>query len=256
VLEGKQGAGKSTAVKILAGEENFSDRPILHADARTQQEALQGRWLVEFGELAGMRRADTETLKNFLSSTEDSGRPAYGRFRKDQKRRCVFVGTTNTDDYLSDPTGNRRFWPVKVGRINLEALKWDREQLFAEAVLAEAKGEPLGISSELYDVAAREQDARVACDPWEDLLADVKGICLGGSERISSAELLKRLSVPAERATALIYRRLAAVMGRLDWQGPKKMKLPVNDPYSTQTDAQYVAQQGYYRAVAVPTGAE
>jgi hypothetical protein len=91
VLEGKQGTGKSSALRILAGEENFSDQPLLHLEARVQQEATEGVWIYELSELAGLRRTEIETLKSFISRTEDNVRPAYGRFRVDQPRRCVFI---------------------------------------------------------------------------------------------------------------------------------------------------------------------
>src|SRR5262249_2297139 len=102
VLEGRQGTGKSSALRILAGDENFSDQPLLHLDTQAQQEATEGVWIYELSELAGLRRTEIETIKSFLSKTADNARPAYGRFRVDQPRRAVFVGTTNDTEYLRD----------------------------------------------------------------------------------------------------------------------------------------------------------
>jgi hypothetical protein len=225
VLEGLQGTGKSTLAKILAGEDSFTDRLNLHADVRAQQEAIKGRWLVEFGELAGMRKADVESLKSFLSATHDSCRAAYARFRSDPPRRCVFIGTTNGDDYLADQTGNRRFWPVKVGAIDLEGLESDRDQLFAEAAHAEEQGEPLGLPPGLYEAAGVEQEARVVSDPWEEALAEVSGEVVEGDcgprAQVSSQALLSRLNIPIGSATNHTYRRLTPVMKKLGWERAK-----------------------------------
>ena len=122
VLEGEQGVGKSTVIRVLAGSENFSDQDILTLDGKAQMELLEGVWLYELCELEGLSRAETSKVKAFASRSVDHGRPAYARFKETRPRQCVFVGTTNDDQYLRDMTGNRRFWPVKVDKIDLEAL--------------------------------------------------------------------------------------------------------------------------------------
>jgi predicted P-loop ATPase len=252
VLEGPQGSGKSSALRTMAGEENFSDQPLLHLDTRAQQEAAAGVWIYELSELAGLKRTDIETLKSFLSRTTDNARPAYGRFRTDQPRRCIFIGTTNDREYLRDSTGNRRFWPVRSGKIDLAALRRDRDQLWAEAAAADARGEALVIPEQLYSAAAEQQDERLIKDPWEDLLAHVKGDIIdvdgGKEERISSTHLLtNHLNFAKDKVSDAVTKRLANVMPRLGWQGPKKMKFETtlcqNGPRSTR------ALQGYRRAV-------
>ena len=100
ILEGKEGTGKSTALRILAGDENFSDQSILAVSDKEQQEAACGVWIYEIAELAGMRRTDSERIKQFAARTEDRARPAYGRIRVDVKRKCVFAATTNDQSYL------------------------------------------------------------------------------------------------------------------------------------------------------------
>ena len=109
VLEGPEGRGKSAAIKILAGEDNFSDQTILPLGDKEQQEALQGVWLYEIADLTGISRAEVEKIKAFASRTIDRARPAYGRSRVDRARRCVFFATTNNETYLKSQTGNRRF---------------------------------------------------------------------------------------------------------------------------------------------------
>jgi hypothetical protein len=133
VLEGVEGTGKSTAIVDLAGKDNFSDQTIIGLDDRQQQEAMRGVWLYEIADLAGMSKADVDRTKAFASRVSDRARPAYGRHRIEQPRRCVFFATTNNTEYLKSQTGNRRFWPVKTSKIDIQGLRRDRDQLWAEA---------------------------------------------------------------------------------------------------------------------------
>jgi hypothetical protein len=260
VLEGKQGTGKSTSLRILAGDDNFSDQPLLHLDTRAQQEAHEGTWIHEISELNGLRRTEVETVKSFISKMEDNARPAYGRFLIHQRRRGILVGTTNDSEYLRDSTGNRRFWPVKTGTIDLVALRHDRDQLWAEAAAAEKTGEALTLPPELYAAAAEQQERRLMKDGWEDLLADVKGnvVNVDGTsfvERISSLYLLKSaLGLPADRITDVATKRLATVMHRPGWQGPKKMKFEAEawDQGLGKQAKKSTPLQGYWR----PAGAD
>jgi hypothetical protein len=253
VLEGVEGTQKSTAIATLAGEDNFSDQTILGLDDRTQAERVKGKWLYEVADLAGMRRAEVETVKAFASRTHDRARPAYGRNVVEQPRRCVFFATTNFDDYLKSQTGNRRFWPVKTSTINIDALRRDRDQLWAEAASAEASGESIVLAKNLWARARVEQDQRLEHDPWDDILAGVKGEAHrdldGDEERIASGDLLLGcLKIPPERATKEAERKLAQCMRRLGWEGPTKMRIggaavrgyrrvvmSVNTPSATQS---------------------
>jgi predicted P-loop ATPase len=223
-LEGPEGTKKSTSIVTLAGIENFSDQTILTASDKEQQELVSGVWLYEIADLAGMRRADVEKIKAFASRTHDRARPAYGRRRVDAPRRCVFFATTNEDEYLQSPTGNRRFWPVKTGTINIEALRRDRDQLWAEAARIEAKGEPLILPQNLWSEASSAQDERRQHDPWDDTLTDIKGhLCTDtgqAEERIRSDELFKYLDIPTSKATNADALRLKRAMRRLGWSGP------------------------------------
>jgi Virulence-associated protein E len=231
VLEGRQGTGKSSALRILAGDENFSDQPILHLDTRAQQEAMDGVWIYELSELAGLKRTEIETVKGFLTKTTDSARPAYGRYRTDQPRHCIFVGTTNDSEYLRDATGNRRFWPVSTSKIDLEALRVDRDQLWAEAAKSEAERESLVIPERLFGAVAEQQEQRLVKDPWEDILTGVTGTKtpfdgVNEEERISSCDLLSmHLRLSADKINDVASKRLRHAMNRLGWQGPKKMRI-------------------------------
>ncbi|MGA7634799.1 MAG: virulence-associated E family protein [Terriglobales bacterium] len=243
VLESEQqGIGKSTMLKTLAGEENFSDAEIIGVDKREQQELIQGVWIYEIAELEGLTKAEVTKVKLFASKTVDMARPAYARSRVDRPRRGILVGTTNDDNYLRDMTGNRRFWPVKLGneKIDLVGITRDRDQLWAEASAVEATGEGLVIPEALWPDAAVQQQARMGVDPWEDVLATkladliarARGIegqfalasdTLGNPEwRVSSEYLLTHvLSLPKERQFNNHTKRLAGIMVRsLGWTKP------------------------------------
>lgn len=230
VLESPEGRGKSSAIEILAGTENFSDQTILSLDDRGQQEAVQGVWLYEIADLAGHSRAEVERVKAFASRTRDRARPAYGRCRVDKARTCVFFGTTNNDQYLKSQTGNRRFLPVLCGRVELEALNRDRDQIWAEALAAEKEGKPLFLAQELWGEAAQIQDARREHDPWDDILAGNLGgfvhqTATGFEWRVASQHLFEtHLQITREKQNDVAAKRLAFVMRRNGWEGPKNIR--------------------------------
>lgn len=173
VLEGpEEGKGKSSAVAILAGPENFSDQKILGVDDRMQQELTEGVWLYEISELSGMNKAEVEHVKAFASRNTDRARPAYGRFRVDIKRRLIFFATTNRTDYLISDTGNRRFWPVLTGHIDLVGLQRDRDQLWAEAATRETKGESHLLPEKLWKAAGEQQAGRMTADVWSEAIVN------------------------------------------------------------------------------------
>lgn len=170
ILEGVQGVGKSTALRFLASDAWFTDAKFNVTD-KDAVVGMRSIWLVELGELSGMRSADVDDLKAFISKTTDRIRVPYGRRAEDFPRQCVFIGTTNRDEYLKDPTGNRRFWPVKVGECDFRAIRRDRDQLLAEAKFAYELGEPLYLEDpEMVDGSIREQAAREVTDSFEEII--------------------------------------------------------------------------------------
>ena len=179
-------------------------------------------WL---GELEGISRADTSKVKAFASRSVDRSRPAYGHFIENHPRQNIFIGTTNDDKYLRDMTGNRRFWPVKTGAIDLDGLRRDRDQLWAEAAHLEKMGESIVLPESLWLAAMTEQEARLEDDPWLDTLSRVGGQKVGNHMRISSTELMTSiLGIPVERQQQYQTKRLAGIMRKLGWDGPKLIK--------------------------------
>ena len=166
VIDGAQGIGKSTLLKELVGDEYYSETlSLTDMDDKTGAEKLQGYWVIEIGELAGMKKADVEKVKGFLSTTDDKYRPSYGRVVESHPRQCVVIATVNGErGYLRDITGNRRFWIIKC-RQKEQARKWsftkeERDQIWAEAVALWRGGEKLYLEdTELPAAEALQREA-------------------------------------------------------------------------------------------------
>ena len=175
VLNGPQGVGKSTLIAKLAGEW-FSDSLNLgDTKDKTAAEKLQGYWILEIGELAGLKKAEVETLRSFLSRQNDIYRVAFGKRATPHLRQCVFFGTTNAESgYLRDTTGNRRFWPVKTPGTG-KKHSWDLTaeiicQIWAEALVYVKQGEKLYLSAELETLSKAEQREAMESDEREGLV--------------------------------------------------------------------------------------
>lgn len=175
ILNGPQGIGKSTLFAKLAGAW-FSDSLTL-TDMRDKSgpEKLQGYWILELGELAGMKKTDVETVKSFLSRVDDKYRASYGLNVESHPRQCVIVGSTNTESgFLRDITGNRRFWPVRVNgqgkRKPWQITTGEVSQIWAEAVAAYKAGEKLFLEGEVAAMATSEQAEAMETDDREGLV--------------------------------------------------------------------------------------
>lgn len=161
ILVGPQATYKSTFVKKL-GKNWFSDT-FTTVQGKESFEQIQGAWLVEIAELSGLKKAEVETIKHYISKCEDSFRPAYGRTIETYKRQCVFFGTTNSKDFLRDPTGNRRFLPIDVRpeyatkNVAQELTEEEVDQVWAEAYEMYKQGESLYMTGEEDMLAKIEQ---------------------------------------------------------------------------------------------------
>ena len=222
VLEGHQGARKSTACSILGGEW-FSDslpENVAHKDA---PQHLRGKWLVEIAEMHALSKSETTALKAFITRTVEKYRPSYGRKEVHEPRQCVFIGTTNKTVYLKDETGARRFWPVKVAAlhpIDTDRLTQDRDQLFAEAMHLLAAGEKWWPDAAFEgEFIAPEQEARFDTDAWEDAI----GPFLAESERVTVLEVAQTaLGMDTHKLGTADQRRVTAIMERLGWRRGKR----------------------------------
>lgn len=175
VLNGPQGVGKSTLIAKLAGEWFSDSLNLSDTKDKTAAEKLQGYWILEIGELAGLRKAEVETLRSFLSRQNDIYRASFGKRATPHLRQCVFFGTTNAESgYLRDTTGNRRFWPVKTpggGRKHSwELTEEDIRQIWAEVLVYVERGEKLYLDASMETLAKAEQREAMESDEREGLV--------------------------------------------------------------------------------------
>jgi predicted P-loop ATPase len=229
----EQGTNKSQALQILAVKpEWFSDNLPLGLAARETIEALSGHWLIEVSELQGMRKSDIEKVKAFLSRDTDRARTAYARTVTEARRQCVIIGTTNSEKYLRDLTGNRRIWPVRIGRFDLEALERDRDQLWAEAAAREASGASIRLPQELWPAAAAEQEQRLVDNPFVSVLDSIlreKGDMVNGEwvdgkpleGKITNEDVWRALGIQPAQRSQQHDDNMGAAMRALGWERKK-----------------------------------
>lgn len=169
VLEGLQGKYKSSIARALASDKWFMDN-LPDLKDKDSMLNLQGKWLIELGELTNVKRSDHNLVKAYLVRRTDTVRPHYGRLMSDVPRQSVFIGTVNEGQYLKDPTGNRRFWPVKVGTCDVKGLTAIRDQLFAEAMhVYKTTNEILMLGPEATIQATEAQEERREEDDVSDM---------------------------------------------------------------------------------------
>lgn len=216
VLESQQGQMKSSVLRALCPEESwFSDDLPLDVDAKQIIERTQGKWIIEAAELSGMRKGQREHLKSMLSRQVDGPvRMAYARLPLSQPRQFVIVGTTNDYQYLQDPTGNRRFWPVRLERFDIELIISERDQMWAEAMVRAKQHESIRLPQHLYDHATLQQERRRTVDPWEPILE----FHFADTARLAPDELWETLGVPVERRTSQHQERAQAILQRMGFR--------------------------------------
>ena len=221
VLESGQGLLKSSALRALCPKAAwFSDDLPLHVEAKQIIERTGGKWIIEASDLAGKNKASIEHLKASLSRQIDGPvRMAYAHLPDEIPRQFIIVGTTNSHKYLKDSTGNRRFWPVRVEKFDVEGIFRDRDQLWAEAVHREATGESIRLRAELYSLAELQQDRRRLEDAWEAPLSAL--FESGQAYRITTEELFATLQVPIERRDERATERVTGIMESMGFEHKK-----------------------------------
>jgi predicted P-loop ATPase len=219
VLEGTQGIGKSQTLQTLA--EPWVLEELSDMKSKDCKQEIQGHWFVEVSELDAMKRNEVETVKAFIAKKVDTFRPSYGRYRKTHDRQFVLVGTTNSDSYLRDHTGNRRFWPVLCREVDLLALKRDRDLLWAEALVAYRKGQVWWLVGEETALAGDEQAQRFESDVWQDAVNH----WLDGTtkSRVTGLDVMEEcLDLPRTQQNVVTGRRVAQIMDQAGWERAKK----------------------------------
>lgn len=240
VIEGPQGWNKSTALRTLFGDEWFSDADLGSLHDKDAAMKLRGIWLQEFAEIGSLTRADSDTLKAFMSRSIDRQRDPYATMVRDVPRRSVCAATVNEGGYLRDATGGRRYWPLKVLKpIDVAALERDRDQLWAEASALEADGISIVLPENLWPVAAELQKGQTAEEPWQAIIADfieqraraheaylndfdhITDECDDEEppppDKIHAHELMEALDIPKPQQTRGQAARLRTTMEAMGW---------------------------------------
>ncbi|WP_437567894.1 VapE domain-containing protein [Sorangium sp. So ce542] len=237
ILEGRQGIGKSSALRALCADPTwFFDDELPFGDKDASQN-IRGKWIIELGELSFLNRHELAVIKSFITRQVDTYRPSFGRRAVDIPRHCVFAGSTNEETYLRDEE-NRRFWPVRCSKIDLATLEGDRDQLWAEATSRFLRGEPWHVdSAELAALCRAEQDQRVQTDPWDEMVSNWLGqllakrceaslrgdncLCVRCKGVTPAKVLTAAIGVEPSRQTKADENRVAAILKRFSWQRGK-----------------------------------
>lgn len=214
VFEGKQGIRKSSALDILGGpwyaviNEAVSTKDFL--------QSLRAKWLLEISELQSFSRSDVAHVKSMMSTRSDHYRPSYGRVTVEFPRQCAFAGTTNTDEWGTDETGLRRFWPVTCGEIRLDLLTAARSQLFAEAVVTYRQGQSWW---EMPEAAVTQQADRQQYDDWTDAVTTWVDLeALKGVDYVTTPEIASgALKIPVAQLDKSSQMRIARILRLNGW---------------------------------------
>ncbi len=213
VLAGPQGLRKSTACAALMPESAWFTDTTFTVGSKDALLQLQGVWLVEIGELSAMTRADRNQVKAFLSSRNDRFRAPYAQDVQSHPRQSFFVGTVNDQEFLDDPTGARRFWPVTVTAVDVEGIAADRDQLWAEAVVAYRAHEPWFLDATGEAALRARASLHEHYDAWEGVIAE----WLEGREGSFTVEqvLTEVLDFPLARVTRSHQTRVGRILSQL-----------------------------------------
>jgi putative DNA primase/helicase len=227
VLEGPQGRGKSTGLAALTGVEWFADTGLAIGDKDSYQ-CLRGKWCYELGELDALKGREETRVKMYVSARVDTYRPSYGARARDFRRQIVFAGTTNEDTYLTDSSGNRRWWPVRVGQVDVEAIRRNRDQLWAEAVARYDTGAAWHVDTpELRALCEAEQREREIEDPWLPLvvewLAEPQQKLRRERQGVTTTEVLAgAIRMEPDRMRRSEQTRVGYILRRLEWKAAQR----------------------------------
>lgn len=248
VMEGKQGRRKTSALRILGGEW-FVETQLVLSDKDTQI-MVASSWLVELSELASIRKTESNSLKAFLTRLRDKYRPPYGRVMTSAPRRCVFIGTTNDEDYLTDRTGNRRYWCVLCGPElynRLEEIRRDRDQLWAEAVTLFYAGEPWWLNESEQKIADAQAEERLGESAIEARIAEWwYGLHPAKrAENVTTTDIAEMvLKFPFDRITRALQTEIGTALRRLGFDSKRLRQHGSSPRVYVPTEAMLEAPQG------------
>ena len=222
ILEGTQGLGKSMALRSLStfnGQDFFLDSV---GDIRSKDTlmTMQGKLIVEIAELASFRKSENEEIKAFITRQVDEYRPPYGRTVVRRPRYFVLAGSTNELDegYLTDDTGNRRYWPVKCKSIDAASVERDSEQLWAEAVTRYKSGERTWLAAEEAHFSAKEQKSRFMEDAWQERIAEISR----HEWTLKIDEVLTKLELKPRDINNMVKKRVKNSLRQLGWHETRR----------------------------------
>lgn len=214
ILEGRQGWRKSTALKVLAGKQWFTDTPIQIGNKDTYA-VMAGKWIIELAELDSLNKTDSSAAKSFFATETDRFRNFYGKRATDVHRQCVFAGSVNFDAYLKDESGGRRYWPLRCGGlVDIDGIARVRDQLWAEAVHLYREGVAWHVTEAERPLFEIEQAERYEGDVYEDVI----GKQLEYAARTTMEEILRDvLKLDSSKWTLPEQRRIGKALKSLGW---------------------------------------
>ena len=220
ILVGRQEAGKSGSFRRLCADEAWFSDSLIDFRSKDAYQTIQGLWIYELAELDTLRRSDNSAVKAFLSAQQDRYRRSYGRNVVTVPRQCVFVGSTNEAEFLSDPTGSRRFWPVRVAdSIDLDGISRARDQLWAEAVQLYREGEQWWLTREESASLRAVSELYQQADSWEEIIREwLAGRMPGPGGGVTVRDVLvDALEIPAGQHKRGDQMRVAGILSRVGY---------------------------------------
>jgi len=225
ILQGPKGYKKTQfVISLFSPQHTVNQLPDLaKVDSSAQ---LQGAWGVEIGELDRLLRTELSTVKDYLSRRVDKYRPAYGRFVVEQPRRCCFIGTTNDDDFIRDPEGERRFWPIAVHRvIDTDWVEGNRDNIWRAALALYDAREPHYLSTEQEKELLEQQSRFIRRDAWEVLIEE--WLLKNQKSKVTAEEVYKSAIIPTDiqglaKAGSKEMMRVSQVLKSLGWEKKKR----------------------------------
>jgi predicted P-loop ATPase len=220
IFEGKQGIGKSTMLRVIAHKDAWFYVDVgSELGEKDSYQKIEGKWIVEMSELDSLNRSELSRVKAFITDPIPRYRSSYGHTAADHPLQSILAGSTNKEKYLQDDTGNRRFWPVRLRKVDLAGLEIAHEQLWGEAVVRYLAGEAWHlVESEIIAAAEEQQASRMQDDPWGPLITKMLCSEIVQRQGITTYEILStHIGIPSERIDRKHEMRVASILSQQNW---------------------------------------